>query len=214
MNTQQKFYVVWVGKTPGIYNTWDECKEQTSGFKGAKFKAFTSEKVAREKFQSGYDAYAKIREPKLKEDKIELTEKQKTTKPIPDSICVDAACSSNPGPFESSGVHTTSKRVLFSVGPIPGGTNNIGEFLAIVHALSLLKQHNRNDIIYSDSKTAMVWVKNKKANTTLVKTPDNKKVFDMIQRAEKWLQENTYSNKILKWQTRIWNEIFADYGRK
>ena len=211
---EPKFYVVWVGKTPGIYETWEECKLNISKFKGAKYKSFLSREEAEHFFKEGYEAYVKVRLPKEKEIKRELTEEEKNSKPIPNSISVDAACSSNPGPFEYRGVHTTSKRILFQSELIPGGSNNIGEFLAIVHALSLCKKHNRTDTIYSDSKTAIGWVKNKKVNTTIIETFENKKTFDLIRRAENWLKNNTYQNKVLKWQTRIWGEVAADYGRK
>jgi len=211
---QKKFYVVWRGNVPGIYDTWEECKQNINKFKGAQYKSFLTREDAEYFFKSGYESYLKVRTPKQKEEKREITEEEKNLKPILNSISVDAACSANPGPFEYRGVHTNSKRILFSVGPIPGGSNNIGEFLAIVHALSLLKKHNRNDVVYSDSKTAISWVKNKKVNTTIIETSENKKVFDMIRRAEKWLQDNTYSNPVLKWRTSIWGEISADYGRK
>lgn len=135
-------------------------------------------------------------------------------KPILNSISVDASCLGNPGPIEYKGVHTNSKRVLFNVGPIPGGTNNIAEFLAIVHALALLNKHNRNDAVYSDSQTAIVWVKNKKINTQLKPSKNNSKIFELIKRAEYWLRQNTYSNPVLKWNTKSWGEISADFGRK
>ena len=35
-----KFYAVKVGKIPGIYNTWDDCKVQVEGFPGATYKSF------------------------------------------------------------------------------------------------------------------------------------------------------------------------------
>jgi hypothetical protein len=37
---------------------------------------------------------------------------------------------------------------------------------------------------------------------------------EMIERAEKWLKENRYSNKIVKWETELWGEVPADFGRK
>jgi len=55
------------------------------------------------------------------------------------SISVDAACAGNPGILEYQGVNTATKEVLFKRGPFPVGTVNLGEFLAIVHGLSYLK---------------------------------------------------------------------------
>ncbi len=210
---EKKYYVVWVGVQPGVYETWEECKQNIHKFKGAKYKSFFSKKAAEEKFNLGYESYFKNKIPiykppvKKREIPVSLT-------PILKSICVDAACSSNPGPVEYRGVDTTSKKVLFHVGPFEGGTNNIGEFLAIVHALSFLKKHNRNDIVYSDSQTAIFWVKAKSVNTTLKENDSNKKIFEILKRAEIWLQNNTYENLVLKWETKVWGEIKADFGRK
>ena len=131
-----------------------------------------------------------------------------------EAIAVDAACSGNPGPMEYRGVHLPSGKQIFHFGPVQG-TNNIGEFLAIVHALALLKQRNLPTMtIYSDSRTAQIWVQKRKCKTTLQRTPENAELFDIIERAERWLQTNTYSNPILKWDTENWGEIPADFGRK
>ena len=146
----------------------------------------------------------------------------KVTTPLPtgegqgggSALAVDAACSGNPGPMEYRGVHLPSGKQIFHFGPVQG-TNNIGEFLAIVHALALLKQKNLPNMpIYSDSRTAQIWVQKKKCKTTLQRTPQTEKLFDIIARAERWLQNNTYTNPILKWDTDNWGEIPADFGRK
>lgn len=51
------YYAVRLGRVPGIYSTWDDCKKQTEGFKGAKFKKFPTEKEALE-FISNSDSSA------------------------------------------------------------------------------------------------------------------------------------------------------------
>jgi ribonuclease HI len=135
-------------------------------------------------------------------------------KPIEDSICVDAACSGNPGVLEYRGVDTKSGAQLFHQGPFPEGTVNLGEFLGIVHALAYLKQRNCDWPVYSDSRTAIAWMKKKEIKTTLPRTEKNKEVFDLIDRALKWIRENSWPNKILKWETEHWGEIPADFGRK
>ena len=43
---------------------------------------------------------------------------------------------------------------------------------------------------------------------------NNKEVFVLIQRAINWLNTNSYSTKIVKWETKKWGEIPADFGRK
>lgn len=129
------------------------------------------------------------------------------------AIAVDAGCSGNPGPMEYQGVYLGNEQRLFHYGPIHG-TNNIGEFLAIVHALALIKQKGWNMKVYSDSYNAILWVNNRKCKTKLEHTPETSQTYDLIQRAEKWLRENPQHAPVLKWETSQWGEIPADFGRK
>ncbi len=129
------------------------------------------------------------------------------------AIAVDAACSGNPGPMEYQGVYLGNEQRLFHFGPIPG-TNNIGEFLAIVHALALIKKNNWQMKVYSDSVSGMAWVRNRKAKTTLVRNEQTAYALDLVARAEKWLRENPQHAEVLKWNTEAWGEIPADFGRK
>jgi ribonuclease HI len=116
--------------------------------------------------------------------------------------------------MEYRGVYTKTGEEVFRQGPFKEGTNNIGEFLALVHGLALLKQKNSPLPVYTDSKTALAWIKTKKAKTKLEKNELNAALFDLISRAEKWLVENEYTTQILKWETTAWGEIPADFGRK
>ena len=142
------------------------------------------------------------------------TEQTSATSIIRESIAVDAACSGNPGLMEYRGVFVADGVEIFHVGPLEEGTNNIGEFLAIVHALALLQKSGRETPLYTDSVNAMKWVERKKCNTKLEQSERNRPLFDLIARAEKWLRENSYKNPILKWETKKWGEIPADFGRK
>jgi ribonuclease HI len=132
----------------------------------------------------------------------------------PESLSVDAACSGNPGPMEYRGVYVKTGEEIFRQGPFEDGTNNVGEFLALVHGLALLKQRNLDMPLYSDSKTAISWVRKRKAATKLERTGRNDAIFELIERAEKWLQTNSFKTEILKWETEAWGEIPADFGRK
>ncbi len=134
--------------------------------------------------------------------------------PIEDSYCVDASCIGSPGPVEYKCVHTTTREPVFHQGPFENGTNNVGEFLALVHALALFKKEGMDKPVYSDSETAITWVRNKKTKSVLVRDDRNAKLFELIERAEDWLDRNEYSTKIYKWDTNAWGEIHADYGRK
>ena len=202
---KQKYYVVWIGREVGIFKTWEECKAQIVEFPKAEYKSFKTLALAEEAFFS------------LSEDFIgksffesELTEEQKKLigEPIFESISVDGAWNT------ATGVHTGTKEKLFHYGPCEDGTNNIVEFLGIVHALAYCKQKGLNYSIYSDSRNAIKWVRDKEARTNLEKSNKNKKLFELIDRALKWLNENEYQNKVLKWETRAWGENPADFGRK
>lgn len=201
--TKQKYYVVWSGKMPGIYTSWEECKKQVIGVKGAKYKSYPTKQLAEEALKAGRN----IETPTKQQGKIKATY-------IMESVSVDAACSGNPGDMEYRGVYTKNGKEIFHYGPVSNGTNNIGEFLAIVHALALLKEKNSSLPIYSDSQIAINWVKKKRANTTIEKNDSTQEIWNLLDRAHKWLDENTFSNKLLKWETRQWGEIKADFGRK
>jgi ribonuclease HI len=143
---------------------------------------------------------------------IEL--KVENDSPDLDSICVDASSIGNPGFTEYRGVDTRTRKVIFEH-KYEEATNNIGEFLAIVHALALYKKQNKElKVLYSDSAYAISWVLQKKCKTNYEMTDKNTKLFDDIRRAVIWLENNTYETKILKWKTGVWGEIPADYGRK
>ncbi len=200
MTQNKKYYVVWKGRTPGIYPTWDACQEQILGFKGAAYKSYKTIEEATFAFKNP--------------DKALLTEEHLYHDYPSYGLCVDAAFSTDSQMMEYRGVLLPEKTELFRKGPFRDATNNIGEFLAIVHGLALCKNQGWDYPIYSDSNTAIIWVLSKKANTKLKQTTHNLPLFELIHRAEKWLQENEYTNKIYKWQTHKWGEIPADFGRK
>ena len=206
---KQKYYVVWHGHHPGIYTSWEQCQAQVKNFPNAIYKSFDTRKEAEDSFHGGPEK--KIRKS------TSITKVSETLKDgiVQNSISVDAACSGNPGLMEYRGVWTSDKAEIFHFGPVREGTNNIGEFLGIVHALALLdKKGDATTPVYSDSKTAISWVKRKKANTKLKLTTHNKSLFEMIHRAEKWLKDHTWTNPLLKWDTTNWGENPADFGRK
>ncbi len=204
-----KYYVVWKGRQTGIFATWEECAAQVSGFYNAQYKAFENRELAEIAFQSSYEDYKGKRAPTLSPAELALI-----GRPIPESYCVDASCIGYPGPLEYRCVHTASGKQLFHQGPFEHGSNNIGEFLAIVHALALFQKRSINEPIYTDSETALAWVKKKHCKTRLPRDERNEKIFELIARAEDWLNKNEYANEVLKWDTNAWGEIPADYGRK
>lgn len=209
---KKKYYTVWKGHNTGVFDSWDDCKAQIKDFQGAQYKSFATFDAAKKALKENYFDYV----GKNKGFKSELSDAQlkKIGQPNYNSISVDAASSGNPGIMEYRGVETKSKKQLFIQGPFQEGTNNIGEFLAIVHGLAFLKKHDSNLIMYTDSRTAMSWVRKKTCNTKLERNEKNKTLFELVDRAIDWLKNNTYKTVIVKWETKAWGEIPADFGRK
>jgi ribonuclease HI len=207
MAEKPKFYVVWKGRKTGIYSSWKACAAQVQGFPGAQYKSFGSRTAAEQALQGRYSA--QVGKPATSGDWLFAPHP-----PIAESYVVDAACSGSPGRLEYRGLDLRSGKELFREGPFANGTNNVGEFLAIVRALELLKKNQSSLPVYSDSETAITWVKKKHCNTTLVADKTNARLFKLIDHAEEWLAEQSKINRVLKWDTRAWGEIPADFNRK
>lgn len=212
---KQKWYVVWQGESTGIFDNWAECKRATAGYNNAQYKSYPTKEQAEEAFEMGYARARRDFRPENEaiEDRL-YSLAAEGSGPILRSLSVDAACSRNPGPLEYQGVLTWSKARVFHLGPFEDGTNNIGEFLALVHGMALLKKMNQLMPIYSDSVTALAWVRQKKCKSLLLPSEKNADLFELVRRAELWLQQNEYSAPLLKWDTLRWGEIPADFGRK
>ncbi len=210
--SKKKYYVVWEGNETGVFDNWADCQAQVKGYVGARYKSFKNKELAEEAYYGNSNDYI----GKNVKNDTSLTPEQlaKIGQPIWESLAVDAACSGNPGVLEYQGVDTKSGIRFFHQGPFPQGTVNLGEFLALVHGLAYLKQKGSTIPIYSDSRTAMAWVRDKQVRTSLKRNNTNRQLFALVERGLNWLKNNTYSNKILKWETAAWGEIPADFGRK
>jgi ribonuclease HI len=205
---RQKYYVVWKGRKTGVFTSWVDCERQVKGYNGAQYKAFESEAEADAAFLAKYENF---KGRLFTEGKWRTASRQ----PKLPSICVDAACSGAPGKLEYRGVNTDTCKEFFHAGPYADGTNNVGEFLAIVHALTWQAKHNMHLPIYSDSENAIAWVNTGECRTKLKHTKKNALLFALIKSAENWLAENELpEGKIMKWDTDLWGENPADFGRK
>ncbi len=224
MAKKQKYYVVWQGKKPGIYNDWDACKEQVVGVQGAQYKGFDSMAEAEAAIRLPYSSVVSSNTSKssstsltsvlvIDENGMTAVKPGTDNPPVLDALAVDAACSGNPGVMEYQGIYIPTRTRVFHY-RAEKGTNNIGEFLAIVHGLSYLKKHRLNQIIYSDSVNAISWVRQKQCKSKLPEDASTAELWDYIHRAENWLRTNSYTTEIRKWDTDHWGEIPADFGRK
>lgn len=211
---KNKFYVVWNGRQVGVFSTWDSCKMQIEGFKGAQYKSFPDRQSAEAAFTAGYVACQKTTDNGQQSSFKSYESLPENQRPIGQSIAVDAACSGNPGKMEFQGVFVETNTNLFKSPVYEQGTNNIGEFLAIVYCLAWQKKNKLSYPIYSDSVNAQKWVREGICKTKIVENDKNKALFDVIRWAEKWLQTNSFRVPIYKWKTEVWGEIPADFGRK
>lgn len=210
MSKKKKYYVVWEGHDTGVFTSWEACQRAISGYNGAKFKSFANLAQAEYAFEGVYEEYVG------QNTGVELSaeERKRIGEPNLNAVAVDAACSGNPGLMEYQGVDISTKETLFKMGPFEESTNNVGEFLALVHALAMMKKKGDTRPIYTDSETAISWINAKRCRTKLPRTEKNFESFALVDRAEKWLIENTINNPIVKWETKAWGEIPADFGRK
>lgn len=218
MAKKQKYYVVWQGNNPGIYHSWAECQKQVVGVAKAQYKSFDTLEAAQYALQRPYNEIKGTHATNqsmvgIDENGMTIVHPGSFPAPELDSIAVDAACSGNPGVMEYQGVYVATRQQLFHY-KTPLGTNNIGEFLAIVHGLAYLKQYHMSQILYTDSKIALGWIRRKECRTKLPLTPQTAALWNIIRRAEAWLQANAYSTEIRKWDTDHWGEIPADFNRK
>ena len=210
------YYVVWQGRTPGIYDSWEACEAQVKGADGAKYKGFATLPEAQQAFASSPDDY--IVKKTQSTQSTQNTQINQTTpspsQPLLPALAVDAACSGNPGLMEFRGVVADTGTEVFHRGPFVQGTNNIGEFLALVLGLAYIKKYNLNWVIYTDSVTALAWLRAKRCKTKIEWNASNQDLFLMVRKAEMWLHDNTWTTPIYKWDTKAWGEIPADFGRK
>lgn len=212
---RRKFYVVFEGYQPGIYDSWEECRAQIEGYSGASYKSYDSCEDATMAFRKAKDVEELQFYTFLTQQRVQRPNYAAIPEIRLNAIAVDAACDRNPGGnVEYQGVVVGTGERLFHIGPLPGGTNNIGEYIGIVHALGYLAQRGDTTTpIYTDSQTALSWIRRRHSHTTVQFAPDNR-LGQLLARADYWVATHQWLNPIYKWNTELWGEIPADFGRK
>ncbi|MDE6310309.1 MAG: ribonuclease H family protein [Muribaculaceae bacterium] len=211
----RKYYVVWAGRATGVFDTWEETRAQIEGFPGAKYRSFPSQEEAVSAFRGRPEEHLSLARGMAEAQKKEVVNYDAIPEIRLNAIAVDGACACNPGPMEYRGVLVGTGQEVFHIGPMEGGTNNIAEYLAIIHCAALLhKSHDYTTPIYTDSRTALAWIRKRASNTTITPTAKNARVREVLARANAWIKANDIRNPLLKWDTDAWGEIPADFGRK
>jgi ribonuclease HI len=200
------WYVVWRGRVPGVYATWEEARAQVHSFSGARYRAFKDRQQAELAFAAGPEA-----------DLSALALDWRRQHLPPEALqgyAVDAAWNAQTKTMHYRGVRIADDQEIFHHGPFEDATNNVGEFLAVVEGLDWLKQRGLRAPIYTDSLNAMQWVSERRCNTALVPTARNAELFARVAWAERWLREHADHAPVHKWRTELWGENPADFGRK
>lgn len=207
-----QYYGVWIGRKPGVYDNWNDCKAQVDKFSGARYsklKSTTKEEALLEFNKENNNTIDNSKETIKSTNNVVNT----SNKPIENVLTVDGA--SNGLNCEFQAVWYPSGEVAFKSKQYQGGTNNIAEFLGLVLAIKHLEKNNLPLSVYTDSVTAMAWLRDKKANTTAKTTGKATEELDkLINQAETYLKEKERKINIMKWETKSWGQIPADYGRK
>lgn len=194
------FYVVWSGRYPGVYTSWMECESQVKGYKGARYRSFSDRDLAMASYEAGRA--------------LDVPEPAHGSAPILWSYSVAATCSVNPGSVDYRGVVTSTGKEIFRVGPLAQGTQHIGGFLAVCHALAFCAKRGLEAPVYTDSQTALAWIRSRKCGSALARNAANQEAFDLVYRAERWLAGNTWRNPVLQWNTMAWGRNPAAFERK
>jgi ribonuclease HI len=146
-----KYYVVWKGREPGVYDNWEACKRQVEGFKSPLYKAFVSLPAAEEAFRKGSQDYLKS-----KDHPMQMIFDALYGSPIIPSIAVDGACSGKTKQAEYQEWIPKPNNVYF-IGSFSEGTNNLMEFLAWYMLWRIANVIIWMCLFYTDSATAMKW---------------------------------------------------------
>lgn len=198
-----RYYVVWKGRRPGIYDSWEACKAQVDGFPNARFKAFPTLNIARRALELGPRA-AELPTWFLAEPGPEVP-----------SVAVDAAASQAHGPVLYRGVvllpegHT---KLLFE-GQLPEATVNAGEFVALVEALCRLHEQGCVLPVYTDSRVALTWYQ-KGGPPEKVRRAWSEALRRAVEDAAAWLAAHPGPWDVRFWDTPNWGENPADFGHK
>lgn len=216
---KKKYYVVWVGVEPGIYDSWTECQLQIKSYPGARYKSYDSLDAATAAYRGDpaqqldlVRAIARRTPPRAPKPPLHTAQERPLY-----GVAVDGACSGNPGKMEYRAVDIASGRQIFLRGADGSlsGTNNIAEYLAIIHIAALLARNGDSTTpIYSDSRTAQSWIRRRHSKSLLQRTPATALTLDLLERADAWIATHSIPNPIIKWDTDAWGEIPADFGRK
>lgn len=184
-----KYYVVWRGHSPGIYENWNACKAQVKGFKYSYYRVFPTFKSANEAFGLSLTEFK--RRQQFKENTFNLR---------PNSIVVSSK-------YEEKNMETVftafkvgdPPEILFRTAICGKSTHNIVQFLALAASIKYCYENGLKSPIYSDNPVALKWIRDRKINSQVIRSDRNQEVFDLVDEAIYWLNCNSYNNQLIEW---------------
>lgn len=117
-----------------------------------------------------------------------------------DKIIVHSTANTKTKRMAYKGFNESTNKWIFKVKYKGYCTQNVADFMAIVHALHYCKINNIDLPIYNDNLVAIKWVKDKKVNSLLIKTKENHELFQSFENALVILKQNDFLNPILFWK--------------
>jgi len=174
----KKFYVVWQGRTPGIYTDWNSCKRQVDQFAGARYKSFPTQAEAEQAFKGGASKSSSAKSASFKSSGIKKPAGTSTVKNgiktytaaeidkmvLDVKFFTDGGCEPNPGQAGSGMAIYRNEHGSEQVSELwyglynPMGTNNTAELNALYQALMMAKtesEQGKTVAIFCDSKYAI-----------------------------------------------------------
>jgi len=197
----QSYYVVWQGHAPGIYQKWPDCRKQIENYPEPRYKKFESLDEANHAYRKGIEHYRKRksgpqkmsrRAPKFRRDSLLVH-----TKVQGESMQINATYLKN------------NQKIFFV--DFQRGNPEIGQFLATVKALKLLRKRSPTMPVYVPSLKVLNAINHKflydpYLGQRHIHDPWHEKLRECMFAAINWLKRNDYQNPVLHWNSTYWGE--------
>lgn len=108
-------------------------------------------------------------------------------------VFVNCKCEDNPGIAKFQLYDLNLKKVL-TVSDNFYCSNDLTEFLGLVNSIYYCF-HNNHEHLFSNSETAISWIRKKKYRSNLIRTKETEITWDKINKALKWLKTLEYTDK-------------------
>ena len=201
---KKKYYVVFIGRKPGIYNEWfgaNGAEIQINGFSGARYQGFATLSDAKQAFNQ----FRKTNHVQRQKKTSPITERQ-IQEPVPGrtkiTMYTDGGCIYNPGPGGYGVVLIKGKQKKEYSGSYRLTTNNRMELMACIIGLKKIKTAS-SVVLYSDSKYVVNgitkgWAKRWQANNWMRNKTDRAENVDLWEQLLDLCQKHSVQFKWVK----------------